>query len=82
MLSQRRHHRERMLKRAKRMISIWEYNSEHLEWRAVRIYNNMKNCSCWMCRNERTNGWNSNRMKLSMQERRAEDDYKDQINEI
>ena len=79
--AQRRHDAARMYNRAVRKIREWEFDEEHLKWRACRIFNNMKNCSCWMCRNERTNGWNSNEMKLTMQERKARDSAKDSLEE-
>jgi len=80
--AQRRHDNARMYKRAERMVSVWESDPEHLEWRVRRIYNNMKNCSCWMCRNERNNGWNSGRLSLTRQEQKAEDSFNDQLKEI
>jgi hypothetical protein len=71
-----------MYKRAVKMVSVWESDPEHLEWRARRIFNNMKNCSCWMCCGERRNEWYNNRMKLSKAEQRAEDNYNDWMDMI
>lgn len=80
--AQRRHDNIRMYKRAKKLVSVWEYDPEYLDWKVKRIFNNMSNCSCSMCCNERSNGWNSGRLNLSMQERRSEDDYNDWMEDI
>lgn len=67
-----------MLKRAFKKISVWTDESEanleiknNLTWRALRMYNNMAICSCWMCCNDRHNPWIKGDEKLTMQERKA-----------
>jgi len=70
--AERRHHRRRMLNKA---YSINYYDKE---W-ALMNYDHMCNCSCPMCCNERSNKWLKRRDKLSMQERKAEDSYNDQL---
>jgi len=80
--AQRRHDNARMYQRAIQKIKFWESDDEHVVWRARRIYNNMKNCSCWMCRNERRCTWLSKREQLTIQERKAEDSANDSLEEI
>ena len=80
--SQRRHDRRRMYNRAVRMISVWESDPEHLVWRVRRIFNNMKNCSCSMCCNERSNGWYSGKDSLTRPEQRSLINFREQIEEI
>ena len=63
-------HRKRLIKKAKK---IYYYNIPF----AIKYFNNLKTCSCPMCCNERRNKWLSNREKLTRQERRASDNYKD-----
>ena len=49
--SMRRHHRQRMVARATRVLRLWF--RRHPEWipdNAVRLADNLKSCSCWMCR--------------------------------
>ena len=75
----RRHHRARMLTRAENMLKDWGEDKSRLTWRAIRMYNNMQNCSCSMCCNERSNPWLKNYDRLTMQEKKALDNYKDQI---
>lgn len=54
----RRHHRQRMLQRALRSyaLNFFPTELEDKEWQmamALRRYNNMKKCSCFMCGNRR-----------------------------
>ena len=49
------------------------------EW-ALYNYDHMADCSCPMCGNIRNNKWLKSRYKLTMQELKANDDYKDQLN--
>ena len=69
---ERRHHRRRMIAKALKV-----YNKE----RALYNYDHMAQCSCYMCGNQRNNTWQSTDERLTMQERRANDNYKDQLNE-
>lgn len=50
----RRHHRQRMIRRAMRSYALESEEDSGLrrEW-ALRWYNNMKKCSCFMCGNPR-----------------------------
>lgn len=77
----RRHHRVRMLNRALKSFK-WEDDPDYQLWRARRSFNNMAICSCWMCKNERRNGWNANFTKLTMQERRAFLRYQYELKEL
>ncbi len=50
----RRHHRQRMIQRALRSYVLgWEEDKLLPGARAVRWYNNLKKCSCWMCGHRR-----------------------------
>lgn len=51
----RRHHRERMLRRALRsyVLSWPDYDEHERRQRALRWFNNLKLCSCYMCGNPR-----------------------------
>ena len=51
-ISNRRHHRDRMISRAKRIMRSWG-SSDWVKQAACRWANNMKKCSCDMCRNPR-----------------------------
>ena len=39
-------------------------------------------CSCQMCRNERRSDWSSGSIKLTIQERKQNEKYKQKIKEI
>jgi len=72
----RRSHNARLMKKAIKIQQYrWnDYNrSEILFITASKIRDNLKNCSCMMCCNERRNKWLSNRNRLSMQERKMMD---------
>ena len=50
----RRHHRERMIRRALRSLVLsFEDDSALRRERALGWYNNLAKCSCWMCGNPR-----------------------------
>jgi hypothetical protein len=50
----RRHHRQRMIRRALRSYVLrWEEDREIQRERVLRWYNNLAKCSCWMCGNPR-----------------------------
>ena len=52
----RRHHRRRMLQHALRSHAVTflsENDPEGLQCRAVRWFNNLQKCSCYMCGNPR-----------------------------
>lgn len=51
----RRHHAARLKRRTLNiMTKQWYCHSEEwARWAAIRRWNNMKNCSCWMCGNPR-----------------------------
>lgn len=74
----RRNHNTRLLKKA---ITIQQHrwndytNSEILLITANKIRDNLKNCSCMMCCNERRNKWLSNKNRMTIQERKMMDRY-------
>lgn len=71
--SKRRHHSDRCFKKAYNAVlrdeSCTGFNKK-LVVRARKLQNNMTQCSCLLCCNERRNTWNSTRNKLTMQERK------------
>jgi len=44
------------------------------------MMDNLKNCSCFMCCNERRNNWNSKLEKLTIAERKNLEKFKEEIN--
>ncbi len=65
----RRAHRERMVRRAYKILKIGGFKDEiNLYLRSLRHADNMKICSCWMCGNPRR--WSKGDDKLTIQERR------------
>jgi hypothetical protein len=51
---------------------------ENLKYAAVRLCNNLAQCSCPACGNPRRHAWWKGE-RLTMQERRANEDYKEQL---
>lgn len=49
----RRHHRQRMIARALRSLMVLCLPEEYRLQRALRLSNNLKWCSCYMCGNYR-----------------------------
>ncbi len=49
----RRHHRNRMLCKARRIMRLWRIPESFQEQNIVRLADNLAFCSCWMCQNER-----------------------------
>ncbi len=84
----RRHHRARLINRyADYDIIRWRYEDDYDRIQKCRdqaklLVDHIAICSCSMCRNERRNPWVNNRERLTMQERKAEDSYKDEIREL
>jgi hypothetical protein len=82
----RRHHRERLKKRTRKILLSSEFYSifnpdwlEDLEYRINRRWNNMQMCSCHMCCNPRR-GYE--RDAMTMQEKREYDRYLDDLKEL
>lgn len=81
----RRHQRNRMQYHAYHVLahSIYcdEPNINKIQDKAPYYRDNLKICSCWMCRNPRRNVWNR-RERLTRQERRNLDKFKDELKEV
>lgn len=84
----RRHHHERMVQKAMRIPYLYfdyyhQYDTpdEH-RLRARKISNNQCVCSCQMCRNVRQCGWESGDNKLTFAERRNNDAFNDQMEDL
>jgi len=85
--AQRRHDRKRMQKRAERITLDFNYEwySRHMDaWHesACKLRDNLKDCSCYACRNQRHNDWQNDEERMTMQERKALDEYREEIKEI
>jgi len=83
--SLRRHHLNRMKKRAILVTRIYRWylnGSEHEDYGSVRFgtknANHLKNCSCNMCCNPRRSKLFKGKDKLTIQEKLAEMDEKEQ----
>lgn len=79
----RRHHRDRLNKRAEFIISkVWywfnPWNQNDLQHFVNKRRDNMKGCSCWMCGNPRNN-WKE---RLTLQELKHLDSEKDQLDDL
>ncbi len=85
--AKRRHHRARMYKKARILLSSWwgkKYLNGHDEdfhRRASSMRDNMQVCSCYCCGNPRRMAWNK-KEKLTLAERRMLDNYKNSLEEI
>ncbi len=66
----RRHHRQRMISRARIKYTEWNDDPEWIEWNVLRNHSHMAVCSCWMCGNPRRVGWGTTESRLTMQERK------------
>ncbi len=84
----RRHHRERIIQKTMHRSYIQTttqgtYRSQYeLRDAAVRIYDNMAICSCCVCCNLRRDKWVNNISRLTINERRNLDSFKDQMVDI
>lgn len=72
-LAYRRHHRQRMLERAKRKLRDWGDDPVWIEQSALRWADNLAKCSCYMCGNPRRH-FN----ELTFQEQRSKLNEKDE----
>ena len=73
--AERRHHKERMKKRALSKLRNWHWNDTEF----FKFADNLTRCSCHMCCNERRNPWLPGREKMTIQERRAQDNFEDSL---
>ena len=64
----RRIERQRMLRKARKLGKSWSVRD--VEWFAVRVADNLKMCSCHMCRSPRRSQYSRSMEKLTMQERK------------
>lgn len=80
----RRHHKERMKAKAKRIAgAIWGYalsgfERDDIVENAVKNADHLKACSCEMCCNPRRSGWVKGKGK-TFKEIQAEDDLRDEL---
>ena len=83
----RRYHTSRMQQKAVRMLNEWNWfwNEENPKEKhdiARRWRDNMCRCSCSGCGNPRNHDWYPRRERLTMPERKAEDSYLNQLEEL
>jgi len=78
----RRCHRARMIKRTISKLTQTENKCNYITDRAVRLYNNMTVCSCNMCVNERNNPWLGSYDQLTIQEKKALDQFNIEMGEV
>lgn len=74
-LAENRHYAQVKKAKVRRVIKLW-HDGWRRDARAVGRYANhgLQVCSCWMCGNPRRNHGGANYARLTMQERRAQDD--------
>jgi hypothetical protein len=78
--AKRRFLKQKMKQKAKHVAKYvfgWmgRRNEEDIEWFACRAADNLKNCSCSMCRNPRRN------KEKTIQEKRIEESFMEQLND-
>lgn len=74
--SLRRHHSERMKKKAELIVKGWyTFYEGDIKEEASRYHNHLKICSCQMCRNPRHSNWT--KTKETFQEIRSEISFKE-----
>jgi hypothetical protein len=83
----RRHHRARKIRKVSNYTIIYYWNNEDsipsVRYERAKLFaDNPTICSCMMCRNPRRNDWAKTDEKLTMPERKANDSYNDQIEEL
>lgn len=82
----RRHHRERKIRRTLNyyIVKFWDtpIGDPFIKNQAIRRYNTFTNCSCWLCRNPRNNKMFSHKERLTIQERKFEERFKYEMEEV
>lgn len=82
----RRHHRVRMTFRAYRLLKNREYtcpiDTERLLNWAKRRCDHFTNCSCTLCGNPRSNPYTSKKLRATLQERRADETWREEWQEL
>jgi len=93
--AQRRHDRARMYKKARKLQELWwswpqskgdplwgggHIDEDTMHSATSRLRDNMKCCSCWQCGNPRRSGFGY-KYSITMQERKADYKYKDELKE-
>ena len=79
----RRHHKQRMIQRAKRSLVFRRFSSGERVHFARRFADHLKFCSCeYSCGNVRHNGWSSGKVRLTRQELRHRLEFAEQLLEV
>ena len=79
----RRHHKQRMIQRAKKSFVLQGFSSDERLHFARRFADHLKVCSCeYSCGNVRHNGWSSGKTRRTRQEHRHRLEYSEQILEL
>ena len=81
--SMRRHHRQRMIQRARSSLALRHYSIDERIQMARKLANHLKICSCeHSCGNIRHNRWSSGSERLTRQENRSILDMFEQMSEV
>ena len=76
----RRHHKQRMIQRAKRSLALRRFSNDERVHFAGKFADHLKVCSCeYSCGNVRHNGWSSGEIKLTRQELRNRLEFVEQL---
>ena len=79
---ERRGHFAGRLIKAESVIKAWGWGSVEAKKKAPLFADNLKKCSCWMCRSPRTLYRGKNSMCLTKQELESITTYKQQLKEL
>lgn len=78
----RRFHRARLIKKySQYQVFAWREEEDRRKM-AICMVNHISSCSCYMCGNQRHNNWQSKKECLSMQERKAVEAFKYEMEEM
>jgi len=80
--AERRHHHRRIKNKVKNYSIVTAWPEEYSDDRIRRFAENPKKCSCDGCRNVRSNKWLKEDDKKTICERRIEDSFKQELNEM
>ena len=76
----RRHHKERMKAKARHICTkIWREKNLSVIKRLTKNADNLKMCSCEMCRNPRRSGWYKGKRGWTLKEIQAEKDLRTNV---
>ena len=81
--AERRHHKQRMIKKASRARIFQHYKDSDRNFMARKHADHMKRCSCqYSCGNIRRNDWVSRKARYTRQERKSHANYQSQLHDL